>query len=139
MYVNYNFLPGYEYETLKYYYFGSKSSQSLLLRMIIEFGFIFLFSLFFLIFKIFNLLKTYEKKKIVYLISVISFLLCKFLKLGSYIDYGTNFFIIALLILCFKKMNFYQIVKIIFTIQVDFFVNICFNFAYLLKLQLLCK
>ena len=106
MYVNYNFLPGYEYETLKYYYFGSKSSQSLLLRMIIEFGFIFLFSLFFLIFKIFNLLKTYEKKKIVYLISVISFLLCKFLKLGSYIDYGTNFFIITLLILCFKKDEF---------------------------------
>lgn len=103
MYVNYNFLPGYEYETIKHYYFGSKSSQSLLLRMIIEFGFIFLLSLFFIMFKIFNLLKTSDDKKIIYLISIISFLLCKFFKLGSYIDYGTNFFIIALLILCFKK------------------------------------
>ena len=103
MYVNYNFLPGHEYETIKHYYFGSKSSQSLLLRMIIEFGFIFLLSLFFIMFKIYNLLKTSDDKKIIYLISIISFLLCKFFKLGSYIDYGTNFFIIALLILCFKK------------------------------------
>ena len=103
MYVNYNFLPGQEHETIKHYYFGSKSSQSLLLRMIIEFGFIFLLSLFFIMFKIYNLLKTSDDKKIIYLISIISFLLCKFFKLGSYIDYGTNFFIIALLILCFKK------------------------------------
>jgi len=88
--------------------YASKSSQSLFLRMIIEFGILFIFSFLLLIFKIFRNLHSFDKTKVSIFLCFFSVILFKITKLGSYIDYGTGFFLISIIILIMDKNEFYK-------------------------------
>ncbi len=106
IYVNNTFIPDSENQLIKRYNFASKSSQSLLLRMIIEFGIIFIIFLFILIIKIFKKFIFFSKEKAIIFLSLFSVIIFKTTKLGSYIDYGTGFFLISIFIILFKDNEF---------------------------------
>ena len=103
IFINFNFKPYDEVNIYKRYYFSDKTGHSLFLRMILEFGLIFIFLVIAILCKLLQKLKTCSMEEIIIIIPVLSFLICKTIKLGSYIDYGTNFFIIALIITLFRK------------------------------------
>ena len=108
MYVNNTFLPYNtgEANLIKRFNFASKSSQSLILRMIIEFGIIFVFFLFLLIKKIINKFILFSEKKMIIFLSLLSVIIFKTVKLASYIDYGTGFFLISIVIMLFRDNEF---------------------------------
>ena len=103
IFTNYSFKPYDELNIYKRYYFSEKSGHSLFLRMIIEFGLIFILLVIAILYKLLQKIKTCAKEEIAIIIPVLSFIICKTIKLGSYIEYGTNFFIIALIITLFTK------------------------------------
>ena len=88
--------------------YAGKSSQSLFLRMIIEFGILFIFSFLLLIFKILRNLRSFDKTKVSIFLCFFSVILFKITKLGSYIDYGTGFFLISVIILIMDKNESYK-------------------------------
>ncbi len=106
IYVNNTFMPASEDHLIKRFNFASKSSQSLLLRMIIEFGIIFIIFLFILILKIIQKFIFFKKEKVIIFLSLFSVIIFKTIKLASYIDYGTGFFLISIFIILFKDNEF---------------------------------
>ena len=95
-----------EFNLIKRFNFASKSSQSLLLRMIIEFGIIFVIFLFILILNIIKKFIFFSKEKVIIFLSLFSVIIFKTVKLASYIDYGTGFFLISIVIILFKDNEF---------------------------------
>tara|TARA_Y200000002_G_scaffold371055_1_gene367267 strand:- start:2504 stop:3847 length:1344 start_codon:yes stop_codon:yes gene_type:complete len=108
IYINNNFLifNNTEYLITKRYNFASNTSQSLFLRMIIEFGLIFLIFVIALLQKIAKNIFRFNKEKIIIFISLFSVILFKTLKLSSYIDYGTGFFLLSIIIMLYKDNEF---------------------------------
>tara|TARA_Y200000002_G_scaffold285638_1_gene239689 strand:+ start:156 stop:770 length:615 start_codon:yes stop_codon:yes gene_type:complete len=108
IYINNTFMPHNtgEFNLSKRYNFASKSSQSLLLRMIMEFGIIFIIFLFVLILKIIKKFIFFSEKKAIIFLSLFSVIIFKTVKLASYIDYGTGFFLISIVIILFKDNEF---------------------------------
>ena len=88
---------------LKRHGYNSKSAHSLLIRLLSEFGIIFVIMIMFIFGKlVLNLNKyTDEQKNII--ITCSSYILFRFIKLGGYFDYGIYFFITAFLFIIFEQ------------------------------------
>ena len=108
IYINNTFKPFNTGESnlIKRFNFASKTSQSLLMRMIIEFGIIFIIFIFILIQKMIAKFIFFSKEKAIIFLSLFSVIIFKITKLASYIDYGTGFFLISIVIMLFKDNEF---------------------------------
>ena len=76
------------------------------MRMIIEFGIIFIIFIFVLIQKMIAKFIFFSKEKAIIFLSLFSVIIFKITKLASYIDYGTGFFLISIVIMLFKDNEF---------------------------------
>ena len=85
--------------------YNAKSAHNLLIRLISEFGIFFLIITIFITNNFFRNYRYYNTDEINIIITSLSYILFRFIKLGGYFDYGIYFFIMSFLILIFNRKN----------------------------------
>lgn len=87
----------------KRYGYNSKSAHSLLIRIVSEFGIIFIIFILLIIGKIILNITRYTDEEKIIIITCVSYFLFRFIKLGGYFDYGLYFFITAFLFIIYNQ------------------------------------
>jgi hypothetical protein len=90
---------------IKRHGYNSKSAHNLLIRLISEFGIFFLIIIIFIINSFIRNYRYYTTDEINIIITTLSYIIFRFIKLGGYFDYGIYFFVMSFLILIFNKKN----------------------------------
>ena len=94
-----------EYETskLKRYGYNSKSAHSLSIRLLSEFGIVFLITIIIVLKNFFSNFNKFSNDQINIIITCLSYIIFRCIKLGGYFDYGMYFFIVTILTLIFVR------------------------------------
>jgi hypothetical protein len=102
-YQLYGSFNDYQANKLKRYGYNSKSAHSLSIRLLSEFGIVFLITILIILKIFFSNFNKFSNDQINIIIACLSYIIFRCIKLGGYFDYGIYFFIVAILTLIFER------------------------------------